>query len=269
MCIRDSPRTESVTSSTANNPPQSVRDEVESEPKENAVLDIDQQLEDAENNDITKQGSETVQPASTDEPLPGGWSTGSTLEKDQISDSDADSIKKTPILETQDKVSDAQGAEIDIPAIQDLKLEDTQVSSEDEKHEQVESSAKNVSSKPDTPEFVNQFEHITHQDLDENVFHDASSVQPFDSEESAKAPVGNDEWDEIFSGLGNNGNTIQTSDVPASVTPTPLQHPVPSAGSLPLSSMSKSPIDRGIAVTPKSLAIEELSSCLLYTSRCV
>ncbi|CDO94349.1 unnamed protein product [Kluyveromyces dobzhanskii CBS 2104] len=253
------PRTESVTSSTANNPPQSVRDEVDSEPKETPLPDIDQQLEDSERNDLVKQGSRTAQPTAVGEQLPGGWSTGSTIENDQISDSDSGSIRKTPVLEAQDKKVNSKAIDDDIPAIEDLKLEDAQESLESEGRELYEPTGKNIPSKPDTPEFVNEFEHITHKDLDENVFHDASSTQPFDTEESSSAPVGNDEWDEIFSGLGN-GNTTLVSNASAPGNPTPLQHPAPSTGSLPVSNLSKSPVDRGIAVTPKSLAIEELSS---------
>lgn len=272
------PRTGSTTSSTANNPPQSVRDEVDSEPKENALPDIDQQLEYEDEDDNVESGEkeekkEDAPKAISNEQLPGGWSTGSTLEKEEASHSnpdsgsgsDSDSIKKTPVLGPQDKSASSVGKDSNqLPQIQNLTLDNDELSSSDEdEQERFESPEKNVPSKTDTPEFVNQFEHISHQDLDDNVFHDASSVRPFSTAESTNAPVGNDEWDEIFSGLGNNTNTsrsVGNGGAAPSAPPVHLQHPMPSTGSVPTSGSSKPPIDRGIAVTPKSLAIEELSS---------
>lgn len=113
------PRPESVTSSTANNPPQSVRDEVESEPKEPEMADMDQQLE-SEDIDNTKGIETATTPQSKNEPLPGGWSAGSTLEKQDKSESDDDSIKKTPELLAQDKKANVNTKTEDLPPIQKL-----------------------------------------------------------------------------------------------------------------------------------------------------
>lgn len=113
---------------------------------------------------------------------------------------------------------------------------------------------------------MEQFETIDHKDLDDelqgNTFtgalnrssnpstpgHQVHKVQEQATNDPAQ--VSNDEWDEIFAGFGNSKTESTVS-----------QQPVPlKTESTANASLQKNPlINRGIATTPKSLAIEELS----------
>lgn len=85
--------------------------------------------------------------------------------------------------------------------------------------------------------------------------------------ENAPSPVTNDEWDEIFAGFGNSKQQQQDGVAPASIPHSPLPQtpqgqqfaqPQPQHAQ-PQQPLSKPPINRGIATTPKALAVEELS----------
>ena len=135
--------------------------------------------------------------------------------------------------------------------------------------------------------FNEPFENISHKDLNEKLndsaFTETKSAPvaapPFTQLSQPQVPetpaniqpvlshstneVTNDEWDEIFAGFGNGKTTqlnntqestaqqqipVQTPKATEVVQPKP-QHPQP---------LSKPPVNRGIATTPKSLAVEEL-----------
>lgn len=116
------------------------------------------------------------------------------------------------------------------------------------------------------------FETIEHKDLDDELqqggFTGSSggnlvrSVEPGSSVvNSDSAPVDADEWDEIFAGFGNSNVSSspagQTTQKPVQkISQEVLQQPTPEKSSTHLNA----PVSRGIATTPKSLAIEELSS---------
>nr|CAI6392019.1 CBM_HP1_G0001560.mRNA.1.CDS.1 [Saccharomyces cerevisiae] len=116
---------------------------------------------------------------------------------------------------------------------------------------------------------MEQFETIDHKDLDDELQMNAftgtltSSSNPTipkpqvqQQSTSDPAQVSNDEWDEIFAGFGNSKaepTKVATPSIPQQ--PIPLKNdPIVDA------SLSKGPIvNRGVATTPKSLAVEELS----------
>ncbi|CAI5100118.1 BEM_HP_G0070900.mRNA.1.CDS.1 [Saccharomyces cerevisiae] len=116
---------------------------------------------------------------------------------------------------------------------------------------------------------MEQFETIDHKDLDDELQMNAFTgtltspsnptiPKPQVQQQSTSDPaqVSNDEWDEIFAGFGNSKaepTKVATPSIPQQ--PIPLKNdPIVDA------SLSKGPIvNRGVATTPKSLAVEELS----------
>ncbi|CAI4959896.1 CFC_HP_G0085940.mRNA.1.CDS.1 [Saccharomyces cerevisiae] len=116
---------------------------------------------------------------------------------------------------------------------------------------------------------MEQFETIDHKDLDDELQMNAFTgtltspsnptiPKPQVQQQSTRDPaqVSNDEWDEIFAGFGNSKaepTKVATPSIPQQ--PIPLKNdPIVDA------SLSKGPIvNRGVATTPKSLAVEELS----------
>ncbi|CAI4250669.1 BBL_G0001530.mRNA.1.CDS.1 [Saccharomyces cerevisiae] len=116
---------------------------------------------------------------------------------------------------------------------------------------------------------MEQFETIYHKDLDDELQMNAFTgtltspsnpniPKPQVQQQSTSDPaqVSNDEWDEIFAGFGNSKaepTKVATPSIPQQ--PIPLKNdPIVDA------SLSKGPIvNRGVATTPKSLAVEELS----------
>ncbi|CAI4246045.1 AIC_G0001380.mRNA.1.CDS.1 [Saccharomyces cerevisiae] len=116
---------------------------------------------------------------------------------------------------------------------------------------------------------MEQFETIDHKDLDDELQMNAFTgtltspsnptiPKPQVQQQSTSDPaqVSNDEWDEIFAGFGNSkaeATKVATPSIPQQ--PIPLKNdPIVDA------SLSKGPIvNRGVATTPKSLAVEELS----------
>lgn len=106
------------------------------------------------------------------------------------------------------------------------------------------------------------FEKIDHGDLDEELQHNAfTGTLTGDTSAPKGAPhdvsdnVSNDEWDEIFAGFGNAKVPVTNAETGAS-TDIPVQQPVPLTQDFKSTS---SPVNRKIATTPRSLAIEELS----------
>ncbi|CAI4252382.1 BAP_1a_G0001650.mRNA.1.CDS.1 [Saccharomyces cerevisiae] len=116
---------------------------------------------------------------------------------------------------------------------------------------------------------MEQFETIDHKDLDDELQMNAFTgtltspsnptiPKPQVQQQSTSDPaqVSNDEWDEIFAGFGN--SKAEPTKVAAPSIP---QQPIPLKND-PIvdASLSKGPIvNRGVATTPKSLAVEELS----------
>lgn len=141
-------------------------------------------------------------------------------------------------------------------------------------------------------DFNEPFENITHDDLNENLNDNAftgtttapvavpPSAQPAQLQTQgtstntepvlshATNEVTNDEWDEIFAGFGN-GKTTQINNTQEPTIPE--QVPLPPAAAAAAAAtevvqpkpqhpqpLSKPPVNRSIATTPKSLAVEEL-----------
>ncbi|CUS24771.1 LAQU0S19e01244g1_1 [Lachancea quebecensis] len=107
-------------------------------------------------------------------------------------------------------------------------------------------------------EYSEGFETIDHNDLDEELnqggFTGVPATEAHVGTDKPAATVGADEWDEIFAGFGNAGQAPASVTQPATSRikqPTPIRttREVPAV-----------PINRAIATTPKSLAIEELGS---------
>ncbi|CCF56358.1 hypothetical protein KAFR_0B00590 [Kazachstania africana CBS 2517] len=298
------PRTQSFTSSVANNAPQSVRDENE------AIAELPEGKEEM-------NGTDTVL---ENEPIPGEWSSTpipeSAVDEEELpsetvvesqtvdeNESDSDrSIQQSPVQVALDKVENPTNAvepviehpgpvaegillqedkeihpiDQEFPPIQELEINESDSSSEDEfedtrdvlnatpTNEQprtsgndefadefagLEQAALEEDEEPNdnrfnTDEFMEPFEPISHTDLDEELddvaFVGTNQRSTTISPEGNAANVSNDEWDEIFAGFGNGRQ------------PAPAKQEVSQA-------KSSVPIDRGIATTPKSLAIEELS----------
>lgn len=116
---------------------------------------------------------------------------------------------------------------------------------------------------------MEQFETIDHKDLDDELQMNALTgtlnspsnptiPKPQVQQQSTSDPaqVSNDEWDEIFAGFGN--SKAEPTKV---ATPSIPQQPIPLKNDpIVAASLSKGPIvNRGVATTPKSLAVEELS----------
>lgn len=116
---------------------------------------------------------------------------------------------------------------------------------------------------------MEQFETIDHKDLDDELQMNAFTgtltspsnpniPKPQVQQQSTSDPaqVSNDEWDEIFAGFGN--SKAEPTKV---ATPSIPQQPIPLKNDPTVdASLSKGPIvNRGVATTPKSLAVEELS----------
>ena len=135
--------------------------------------------------------------------------------------------------------------------------------------------------------FDESFEHITHNDLNEELNDNAftgTSTLPVTAPPATQSvnlqtqntsknnesglsnvtnEVTNDEWDEIFAGFGNSKsaqmNNTQRSDIPQQVPPqTPAVNDFIQPQPQHVQPLSKPPINRGIATTPKALAVEEL-----------
>ncbi|QHS71519.1 Ede1p [Saccharomyces paradoxus] len=117
---------------------------------------------------------------------------------------------------------------------------------------------------------MEQFETIDHKDLDDelqsNTFTGTltSSSKPQVQQQSASDPaqVSNDEWDEIFAGFGNSKAEPTKIDAPTNIAaPSIPQQPVPLKNDpiIDASLQKGSIVNRGVATTPKSLAVEELS----------
>ncbi|AEY95210.1 FABR149Wp [Eremothecium gossypii FDAG1] len=301
MNIYRIPRTESVTSSTANNAPQSLRDE--------AVSDTQGPVADEENESatITKRATansddeeNSTQAASRS--LPGEWGDlnypDHATEKSNNKLKENLSVENSPTPASFDKMTlsvdstDDSGMEAekyhstsDIPATvlpqrvmsplvparnvvvkavdsisgHTFSFDDEFADLEQASPEDEATGSKRVSS-------IEGFETIDHADLEDELHETgftgagtAEMLTPSNystqtghptSAQVASSPVGNDEWDEIFSGFGNNSPglkqpTAQTTMGGSSQANTP---------------QLKSPLNRKIATTPKSLAVEELGS---------
>ncbi|AGO10602.1 AaceriABR149Wp [[Ashbya] aceris (nom. inval.)] len=302
MNIYRIPRTESVTSSTANNAPQSLRDE--------AVSDTQGPVADEENEraTITKRATansddeeqNSTQAASRS--LPGEWGdlnySGNVAEKNNNKLRESISVENSPTPASVDKMTlsvdstDDSGMEAekyhstsDIPttvlpqrvmsplvparnvvvkAVDSISGHTFSFDEEFADLEQASPEDEGTSSKRVSS--IEGFETIEHADLEDELHetgftgagtaemltpsnYSAQTGHPI-SAQVASSPVGNDEWDEIFSGFGNSSPglkqpTAQTTMGGSSHANTP---------------QLKSPLNRKIATTPKSLAVEELGS---------
>lgn len=104
------------------------------------------------------------------------------------------------------------------------------------------------------------FEKIEHKDLDEELQQNAftgtltsDSNVPVGGPHDVPDNVSNDEWDEIFAGFGNAKMPVAAAGESSDI---PVQQPAPVAQK---SNFLASPVNRKLATTPRSLAIEELS----------
>ena len=98
----------------------------------------------------------------------------------------------------------------------------------------------------DTATIDEDFETIDHKDLDQELQENDFTTFSREGEQDISENVGNDEWEDLFTGFGNAKPLSQPSSQPVS-EPSAVQH------------MSPPSINRAVATTPKSLAIEELS----------
>lgn len=107
-------------------------------------------------------------------------------------------------------------------------------------------------------EYSEGFETIDHNDLDEELnqggFTGAPAAEEHAGTDNSAATVGADEWDEIFAGFGNAGQGPVSVTQPATSR---IKQPTPVRTSR---EAPAAPVNRGIATTPKSLAVEELGS---------
>ncbi|CAI4037197.1 hypothetical protein SMKI_02G0640 [Saccharomyces mikatae IFO 1815] len=116
---------------------------------------------------------------------------------------------------------------------------------------------------------MEQFETIDHKDLDDELQANAftgtltsssnsnipnQQVQQGQQQSTGDpAQVSNDEWDEIFAGFGNSKAELSNTVAPQQAIPLKTDHTI-------ATDLQHNPIvNRGVATTPKSLAIEELS----------
>ncbi|QLL31506.1 hypothetical protein HG536_0B03690 [Torulaspora globosa] len=109
-------------------------------------------------------------------------------------------------------------------------------------------------------ESIEEFEKIEHKDLDEELQQNAftgtltseATVRAKDTNNGSDN-TSNDEWDEIFAGFGNGDASAGSKGI---AKDTQQQHPIPIK---PNEGYSSSPVNRKLATTPRSLAVEELS----------
>ncbi|SCU77662.1 LAME_0A01838g1_1 [Lachancea meyersii CBS 8951] len=325
------PRTESVTSSVLNNPPQSVCDYPEG--------DLNTATASGSHIPPASVGEDNTTTDDVENTMPGGWADAQsegiedpkTVKGPAPTSPDQDSEVET-INKTADEVKDdsAKAAEVTIddefPPIQELDIEESDSSDEEENSFQDskdftepkslripdkgperevpakasviavgnvnaiptvgEGSTKSVPAEKEVGDFDDEFdgleqaapeeddadgagdsndndfqedfERIEHKDLDDELhqggFTGVSTRETQATSPDAASAVGADEWDEIFAGFGN---SKQGSVPVVQPEPVPIKQPVPTKSSVdPVSA----PINRGIATTPKSLAVEELAS---------
>lgn len=320
------PRTQSLTSSVANNAPQSVIDDIE----------LPQTLEETSNQMISEAKNVNI----SNSQIPGQWEPSGTSKLGQESiPSKAGSkeaigitsptqneretqhypennLKQSPLIATpitpdhdshESNISPNKqtGTNIDeeFPPIKELDINESDSSSSDDQFEDTKEEVPTYNpptftqavGTPSKDEFddefagleqaadeeslslaadedqnngsMEEFEKIEHQDLDEELQQNGFTGTSLTNNSSAVVnstavgstsplttteDVTNDEWDEIFAGFGN-------SKQPAAGATTSsfrVQEPV-AAKSLPAN--TKSPVNRKVATTPKSLAVEELS----------
>lgn len=272
------PRTQSLTSSVANNAPQSVRDDVE----------LPETLEEKD----SKSDAEAT-PSVPNTHVPGEWGSTPAVD-DQTLDNGNDSTQNhsesdSSIQKSMEQQDQKKKMTIDeeFPPIQELNVDESDSSSDGEFEDSKELPAQNTQpqqmqqepsqhmqsqapkddfddafnelekateEEPNLSDYENvgnqgsleAFETIDHKDLDgemqQNNFTGAPTQQQPQQQQQQQAPK-NDEWDEIFAGFGNGVK-------PQMAQPTAQQ---PAAQGL-----QAPPINRGIATTPKSLAVEEL-----------
>ncbi|CAR29830.1 ZYRO0G17996p [Zygosaccharomyces rouxii] len=114
---------------------------------------------------------------------------------------------------------------------------------------------------------MEDFEKIEHKDLDDELNQNVPTGTNTSSSRQPRSPDGisNDEWDEIFAGFGNSKpssgegrlDTSAVSGVGHDVGHgAHVESPMPSGNA---SKKVEPPVNRGIATTPRSLAVEELS----------
>ncbi|KTB22250.1 EH domain-containing and endocytosis protein 1 [Nakaseomyces glabratus] len=295
------PRTQSLTSSVANNAPQSVRDDVE----------LPETLEEKEMSKPSTAGN-TITPNAH---MPGEWDntgantmTNTQEDSGQMNDSPADQSQEhsesdTSIQKSLDQEVPKKKMTIDeeFPPIQELNIDESDSSSDGEFEDTRElptQVSKNVDDqsmamtappngvtpsvpqmentpKDDFDDAFNGLEKATEEDGNTSDFENLANQGSFEGFEHIDrnevaasmqqgnvvgAPTqqgqpmapqghhnhGNDEWDEIFAGFGNGVKEPNASQQ--------MQQPIPAS----TSATAQAPINRGIATTPKSLAVEEL-----------
>ncbi|CEP63454.1 Ede1p LALA0_S08e02850g [Lachancea lanzarotensis] len=316
------PRTESLTSSVLNNPPQSVYDypEIDSNlatsgAAHNLSATVDDQVEKAEDVEKTMpggwadaQGDENLelQKAGGSEALADQHSEVETINKntEKGNDASAKTAEATiddefpPIQEVDIEESDSSDEEsnfqdsrevskeggalarddkktetdlpgqtaaltiapADVSTVLGVKSKDVEFDDEFDDLEQAapeEGEARADDSNGN--EFHEEFERIEHKDLEEELNQGGFTGAPLHETQATStdaAAVGADEWAEIFAGFGN------SKQGPDGTTHTEKRDPIlqPAPTNPSTSGNTHAPINRGIATTPKSLAVEELAS---------
>ncbi|GAV56217.1 hypothetical protein ZYGR_0BA01230 [Zygosaccharomyces rouxii] len=126
-----------------------------------------------------------------------------------------------------------------------------------------ESPASPYGSKPNDGS-MEDFEKIEHKDLDDDLNTNTTNTSNARQQRNTDG-ISNDEWDEIFAGFGNSkpSSGEERFGTPAGAAAghgigpgAPVESPVPSGNA---SNKTEPPVNRGIATTPRSLAVEELS----------
>ncbi|SCU78418.1 LAFA_0A06502g1_1 [Lachancea sp. 'fantastica'] len=317
------PRTESLTSSVLNNPPQSVCEYPEADlnpATTGAAPDLSAPLRD-----------QTLKSEDAEKTMPGGWADAQgdeSLEHEIVGKPEHVSTDQHSEVETINKTTDdgngdstkTTEATIDeeFPPIQEVDIEESDSSDEESnfqdsrevskegeglirsekgveqdlhgKKEALPAAPADVSTvlgvqskdvgfddefdgleqaAPEEDEaganesnendFQEEFEQIEHKDLDEELNQGGFTGAPLQETQATSTDataVGADEWAEIFAGFGN----AKQSPAPAASTKEAATIQQPVAKKPTTSSNTRAPINRGIATTPKSLAVEELAS---------
>lgn len=271
------PRTQSLTSSVANNAPQSVRDDVE----------LPETLEEKD----SKSDVEAT-PSASNTDVPGEWvsaqpadGTQDTSNESAPTHSESDNSIQNSLEQPEQKKK--MTIDEEFPPIQELNVDESDSSSSDGEFQDTKEMPavnsqqtqsmpqsqtyteapkddfddafteleKATEEEPNVSDYENvgnqgsleAFETIDHKDLDgemaQNNFTGTAAQTP-PAHQAPQQGAKNDEWDDIFAGFGNGVKSQQM--------PQPVAQPASAQG------LQAPPINRGIATTPKSLAVEEL-----------
>lgn len=248
------PRTQSLTSSVANNPPLSVRDEV----------DVSETLSDVA--DLATDDTPNITQNRGDWEILSEATSGAIMSSNKDNDNDIDIFANISDFQSDSVKNPSQIASIDeeFPPIQELDIDESDSSDEDETYTETKPEPVKINFHSLEDEFADLEEAKEEHTPDATAVSHASFKEPLDSLKKisksdtagtlnsnknlrdGNTNVGDDEWNQVFSGLGSN------IDQKSIQQPVPTFHGINSSYEVPT-------INRKVATTPKSLAIEELS----------